>query len=154
VEPGVAFADQLPEEGTAVLQRMKVEADAEGRLLDLREPRTRASIAAAVAFEKEALLPEEEKTAPPPLTAPAESSTSSGPGAMVKQQKKRPSMSLPPSTTPRVVEDVDNQDSFQFFNSGWILPPDTKRHGRAPVEKQILPPPRKKQKTGMFFLLT
>ncbi|KAJ2917073.1 hypothetical protein MD484_g3339, partial [Candolleomyces efflorescens] len=147
VEPGVAFADQLHEEGAAVIQRMKVEADAEGRLLDLREPRTRASIAAAVAFEKEALLPEEDQSAPTPLTAPPDSSASTGgPGPATKQQKKRPSMSLPPSTTPRVVEDVDNQDSFQFFNSGWILPPDTKRHGRAPVEKQILPPPRKKQK--------
>ncbi|KAJ2936999.1 hypothetical protein H1R20_g99, partial [Candolleomyces eurysporus] len=147
VEPGVTLANQLPDEGGAILQRMKVEADIEGRMLDLREPRTRASIAAAVAFEKEVLLPEEEQITPPLFTAPPESSaSSSGPGPL-RPQKKRPSMSLPPSTTPRVVEDVDNQDSFQFFNTGWILPPDTKRHGRAPVEKQILPPPRKKQKT-------
>lgn len=160
--------NQLPEEGggQVVLQRMKVEADAEPRISDLREPRTRASIAAAVAFEIEAhggVLPEEEgkeagviSTALSgfefkPGTAPPESS-SAGPGpGPPKQQKKRPSMSLPPSTTPRVVEDVDNQDSFQFFNSGWILPPDTKRHGRAPVEKQSMPPPRKRQKTGMFI---
>ncbi|KAF6753376.1 bromodomain and PHD finger-containing protein 3 [Ephemerocybe angulata] len=98
-------AEARPEEG----MEMKVEAaDVEGRMLDLREPRTRAS---------------------PP------------------KRRKQPSMSLPPSVIPRVVDDVDNQGSFQYFNSGWILPPDHKRHGRAPVDKAVLPPPKKKQKT-------
>ena len=56
-------------------------------------------------------------------------------------------------TVPRVVSTVDNRDSFNFFNAGWILPADQKRGGRVPVSQQsqipTLPPPRKKQKTGI-----
>lgn len=56
-------------------------------------------------------------------------------------------------TVPRVVSTVDNRDSFNFFNAGWILPADQKRGGRVPISQQsqlpTLPPPRKKQKTGI-----
>jgi len=43
-----------------------------------------------------------------------------------------------------MVDKIDNQRSFQMFDAGWILPPNQRRGGRAPVERQALPPPRKR----------
>jgi NuA3 HAT complex component NTO1 len=68
--------------------------------------------------------------------------------------KKRPSAApINQPTVPRVVITVDNRDSFNYFNAGWILPADQKRGGRAPVSQQPQqtpqPPPRKKQRTGI-----
>lgn len=59
---------------------------------------------------------------------------------------------------PMVVSTVDNRDSFSLFNAGWILPPNQKRGGRAPLPAQQLhhmgqPPPKKRQKIGMAFVL-
>ncbi|KAF8336005.1 bromodomain-containing protein [Amanita rubescens] len=56
--------------------------------------------------------------------------------------------SLPsPSDAPPLVTDVDHKGSFKMFDKGWILPPEQKRGGRRPVERQPLPP-RKRVKTG------
>jgi NuA3 HAT complex component NTO1 len=153
----VAFTrnpDALPvEDGTQQpVDQMVVETteEGEGKSIDLREPRTRASIAAAVAFEIEAhggVLPEDDGVKlEPPQPPPTKAEPEAGPS---KPPRKRPSMTLPPLSIPRVVDDVDNQGSFQLFNSGWILPAESKRHGRTPIEKASLPPPKKKQKTGM-----
>jgi len=71
----------------------------------------------------------------------------SGPGPFTTHKKKRATAASPAITTPLVVEDVGNQDSFHLFNSGWILPPEQKRGGRVAVEKAPLAPPKKRQKT-------
>jgi len=90
-----------------------------------RVPRTRKAIAAAAAFDAEA------------------SGKSEG-------NRKRPA-SLPGQTVvPPTVDDVDKQRSFTMFDAGWILPPDQKRGGRAPVERQAGPPPRKRMRTGWW----
>ncbi|KAI0079413.1 hypothetical protein K474DRAFT_1705699 [Panus rudis PR-1116 ss-1] len=49
---------------------------------------------------------------------------------------------------PPIVDHVDKQDFFKLFENGWILPPEQKRGGRAPVERKPLPPPRKKARAG------
>lgn len=66
------------------------------------------------------------------------------------KRKKRPPIVLPgQADIPPVVEDVDKQDSFKRFDEGWILPSGSRRGGRAAPEKPDLPPPRKKQRTGL-----
>lgn len=66
-----------------------------------------------------------------------------GPG---RRQSSLPS----PSDAPPLVTDVDNKGSFQLFDKGWILPPEQKRGGRRPVERQPLPP-KKRVKTGKRY---
>lgn len=69
-----------------------------------------------------------------------------------KAAKSRKRASVAPvgqASVPRVVNDVDNRDSFHMFNAGWILPPDQKRGGRASaMDRSALPPPRKRPRTG------
>lgn len=124
--------------------------------VDFREPRaTRAAMAAAVAFEKEA----REGHPPPP---PSGASTEAGPSTANDQERgPRKRTSIPGPTgaiLPRVVSAVDNKDLFDLFDAGWILPPESKRHGRVSSvahvpdkdagKERAGPPPRKKQKIG------
>ncbi|KAI9067920.1 hypothetical protein FKP32DRAFT_1619507 [Trametes sanguinea] len=117
-----------------------------------RAPRTRAAMAAAAAFEAEA-------SGDAPTTAAdthAESSSAAAAredaaniaSAERPSKKPRKSAVLPPVDVPLTVEEVDNRKSFAMFERGWILPPDHKRGGRVPVERQPLPPPKKKTKTS------
>ncbi|KAF4611305.1 hypothetical protein D9613_007262 [Agrocybe pediades] len=107
-----------------------------------RAPRTRNALAAAVAFEAEALGGE-----------PSSAATSAGPShtdqiSEGSRHKKRGSVvPVTQPSTPRVVDHVDDRDTFLMFNAGWIYPPDQKRGGRTTSERPPLPPPRKKQKT-------
>jgi hypothetical protein len=65
-----------------------------------------------------------------------------------KRGPPRRGSSLPsPSDAPPLVTDVDHKGSFKMFDKGWILPPEQKRGGRRPVERQPLPP-KKRVKTG------
>lgn len=83
---------------------------------------------------------------------PPQASTSTAPVRTLKypnKKGKRTPLILPgQSEVPPMVDDVDSQKSFKMFDAGWILPPDQKRHGRVPVERKPLPPPKKRQKTG------
>ncbi|KAI0364675.1 hypothetical protein BV20DRAFT_1116249 [Pilatotrama ljubarskyi] len=116
-----------------------------------RAPRTRAARAAAAAFEAEAAGGSQ-----PPEGEAAQSSSAAegredvaGPSTTEKRSKKpRRSSVLPPQDLPLTVDNVDNRKSFAMFERGWILPPDQKRGGRARVERQPLPPPKKKAKTS------
>ena len=36
----------------------------------------------------------------------------------------------PAATEPRVLQDMDQKDSFKYFNTGWLLPPGARRHNR------------------------
>ncbi|KAK7020204.1 hypothetical protein VNI00_017817 [Paramarasmius palmivorus] len=69
-------------------------------------------------------------------------STSFAIGSRMSRPKAEP---LP--SHPEVLDSVDNGASFRYFNSGWILPTDTRRGGRQPPT--ILPPtppPRKRSR--------
>ena len=115
-----------------------------------RAPRTRGAMAAAAAFEAEAQgsTPISGSSS---ISIPASAGPSRPPDSTEKSHWKRPSItSMSQTSIPRVVNDVDNRDSFSMFNAGWILPPDQKRGGRVPAERPALPPPRKRQKTGSF----
>lgn len=107
---------------------------------------TRGGRAAAAAFEAEANGPSS-----PPVAGPSEPRHESD--SVSASSKKRPPVTPTMQTSvPRVVYDVDNRDSFNMFHAGWILPPDQKRHGRpSATERQAVPPPKKKQKTGKFY---
>jgi hypothetical protein len=112
---------------------------------DFGLPRTRRAAAAVAAFEAEAQA----------LFSPVdgEFSDTESPSAERDERswsKKRLSItSIPQAASPQVVNDVDNRGSFHMFNAGWILPPDQRRGGRAPVDRQLLPPPKKRQRTGL-----
>ncbi|KAI0326259.1 hypothetical protein GY45DRAFT_1310767 [Cubamyces sp. BRFM 1775] len=114
-----------------------------------RAPRTRAAMAAAVAFEAEVggdtRTPEQEV---------AESSSAAenaaGPSTAEKPPRKpRRSVAPPPENIPLTVENVDNRKSFTMFEQGWILPADQKRGGRPIVERQPLPS-KKKSKSSRY----
>ena len=113
---------------------------------DFGLPRTRRAAAAVAAFEAEAQV----------LFSPidGEFSDIDSPSAERDERsrsKKRLSItSIPQAASPQVVNDVDNRGSFHMFNAGWILPPDQRRGGRAPVDRQLLPPPKKRQRTGLW----
>jgi hypothetical protein len=95
-----------------------------------RAPRTRRAIAEAAQIEAEAIR------------------------ASKKGIKlKRPTM-IPPGqlNVPPMVNDVNNHQSFKMFDAGWILPPYQKRGGRQPIDRSVLPPPRKRVKTGLYPL--
>lgn len=112
---------------------------------DFGLPRTRRAAAAAAAFEAEAQV----------LFSPVDGEFSDieSPSAERDERsrsKKRLSItSIPQAASPQVVNDVDRRGSFHMFNAGWILPPDQRRGGRAPVDRQLLPPPKKRQRTGL-----
>ncbi|KAI0782807.1 hypothetical protein C8Q75DRAFT_786204 [Abortiporus biennis] len=89
-------------------------------------PRTRSAAANQAAFEAEA--------------------HDAGPSTSSRRGTKRKPVILPgQSEVPPMVEDVDKRDLFTHFDGGWILPPDHKRGGRAPVDKMNFPPPPKKR---------
>ncbi|TFK85272.1 hypothetical protein K466DRAFT_197390 [Polyporus arcularius HHB13444] len=110
-----------------------------------RAPRTRAAMAAAAAFEAEATggasgteTPEAEE----PVAGP--SSSPQTPASRAPRRGRK-------STAERIqevptVEDVDSRQSFKMFEVGWILPPEHRRGGRAPLERGPVPPPRKRAK--------
>jgi hypothetical protein len=86
-----------------------------------RAPRTRRALA-SVAHESETVSEQSSSIEVP----------SNGHGVRLK----RSSSVLPGrSQVPPMVDHVDNQRSFKMFNAGWIFPPDQKRGGRAPVER-------------------
>ncbi|OJT13488.1 Peregrin [Trametes pubescens] len=136
----------------AALERKRLERL---RALDnspgFRAPRTRAAMAAAVAFEVEAT-----GSSQPPETEPAAESSSAAEmgedtassSKPTPARKPRRSMVHVPRDLPLTVDNVDNRKSFTMFERGWILPPDQKRGGRARVERNPLPPPKKKAKNS------
>lgn len=117
-----------------------------------RAPRTRAAVAAAVAFEAEVTgMGSETSQTPeaaqqPGTNASAGPSTSADAGVGEKPRRGRKSHAAPLQNLPLTVEDVDSRQSFKMFEVGWILPADQKRGGRPAVERQPLPPPRKRAK--------
>ena len=113
--------------------------------------RTRGAHAAAAAFEAEVCGP---SSAMASIASSEPQAPQEEPSTISVPSKKRhittPAMQ---SSIPRVVDHVDNRDSFSMFNAGWILPPDHKRGGRVAAERQAAPPPKKRQKTGRSCLL-
>jgi hypothetical protein len=109
-----------------------------------RIPRTRSALAAAAAFEAEAHG----------SSAPGDDIGISTDSSKANRSRKRASVApVGLTSVPRVVNDVDNRDSFHMFNAGWILPPDQKRGGRASaMDRSALPPPRKRPRTGELML--
>ena len=126
-----------------------------------RPPKTRRALAAAAAFETEAISPQhtpapDEEEGDIIIEPPAENEGEHATrelGTEVRQLKyprRRIPFVLPgQSEIPPMVDDVDNQKSFKMFDAGWILPPDQKRGGRAPVERKPLPPPKKRHRAGI-----
>jgi hypothetical protein len=116
----------------------KVSKAAEPGALDVapgfRAPRTRRAHAAAAAFEAEATVGGVEEI---------QEVQEAGAGEATKKPAK-----LRTTGQPELVEDVDSQGSFKMFDAGWILPKGQKRGGRQGVERQLLPPPRKRMRTG------
>ena len=109
-----------------------------------RVPRTRSGFALAAAFEAEARG----------SSAPGDDIELSTDLSKANRSRKR-TLDAPVGQTsvPRVVVNVDNRDSFNMFNAGWILPPDQKRGGRASaMDRSALPPPRKRPRTGELKL--
>lgn len=52
---------------------------------------------------------------------------------------------LPPSE-PQVLEELNDKDSFRYFNTGWLLPPGTRRGNRPRPPPPPPKPTRKRQK--------
>ncbi|TCD61141.1 nuA3 HAT complex component nto1 [Steccherinum ochraceum] len=75
--------------------------------------------------------------APPPEAAEGSRRTHKKPKVVLPGQPEEVAM----------VEDVDNQESFKYFDAGWVLPPERRRGNRPPVEKRPVPPPKKRQRT-------
>ena len=119
----------------------KVSKAVEPGALDLapgfRAPRTRRALAAAAAFEAEA------EAAGDVVIEQVEQEGDVG------ETTKRPTKLRTPGQ-PELVEDVDSQGSFKMFDAGWILPTGQKRGGRQAVERQLLPPPKKRMRTGTY----
>ncbi|KIJ65462.1 hypothetical protein HYDPIDRAFT_88395 [Hydnomerulius pinastri MD-312] len=123
-------------------------AAAEPGTLDIspgfRAPRTRRALAAAAAFEAEAtggVLEEGQQ--------PEEAPAAEGPPKKPTKWRRGPTTLPGQSEVPPMVDDVDNQGSFKMFDAGWILPSGQKRGGRQTIERQSLPPPKKRMRTGM-----
>ncbi|KAF9528917.1 hypothetical protein CPB83DRAFT_853421 [Crepidotus variabilis] len=112
-----------------------------------RAPRTRGALAAVAAFEAEAGV---DVDVHHPNVSDEEMDETKSTGKPSLRVTIMPSTSTP--SHPRVVNTVDNRDSFNLFNAGWILPPDQKRGGRTPhsaipLTQLTVQPPKKKQKT-------
>ena len=117
-------------------KRLGKQAEVQGTLdasPGFRVPRTRSAVAAAVAFESEAQG----------KPSGAESSSRKG-----TKWKRGPLLLPGQSEVPPMVDDVDKQRSFKMFDAGWILPPDKKRGGRVPLERQPLQSSRKRVRTS------
>lgn len=119
------------------------------RAADLAAPRTRSARAAMAAFEAEA-------NATPDSASTPEVEQEGGDGSVpTRKRSRRPPLVLPGQTDiPPVVDDVDNQRSFEMFDEGWILPSSQRRGGRAPIERHEIPPPKKKLRLGTFLILS
>ncbi|KAH0836797.1 hypothetical protein J3R83DRAFT_8562 [Lanmaoa asiatica] len=103
-----------------------------------RAPRTRRALAAAAAFEAEAVGGVADEQIQELLEA--------GAGEAAKKPTKLRTPGQP--EVPPMVEDVDSQGSFKMFDAGWILPTGQKRGGRQAVERALLPPPKKRMRTA------
>ena len=113
------------------------------RVADLA-PRTRSARAAAAAFEAEA-------NATPDSASTPEMEMEGDGSVPARKRSRRPPLVLPgQADIPPVVDDVDNQRSFEMFDEGWILPSSQRRGGRAPIERHELPPSKKKVRPGML----
>ena len=75
------------------------------------------------------------------ISIPASAGPSRPPDSTDRSHWKRPSItSMSRTSIPPVVNDVDNRDSFNMFNAGWILPPvDQKRGRHVPAERSSIP---------------
>ncbi|KAJ6624860.1 hypothetical protein B0H10DRAFT_2004445 [Mycena sp. CBHHK59/15] len=113
---------------------------------EFRAPRTRGAIAAAVAFEAEAqvnAVASSSKSATPRRTRTEKEETeetAKGP------RQRRPSATISARGDIPLVDHVDERESFKMFERGWILPAGQRRGGRAPIERSILPPPKKRMR--------
>lgn len=107
-----------------------------------RAPRTRRAHAAAAAWEAEAAggVVDEQVI--------QEVQESDG-GEAVRKHVKIRTTGQP--DVPLMVEDVDSQGSFKMFDAGWILPTGQKRGGRQPVDRQLLPPSKKRMRTCAYY---
>jgi hypothetical protein len=105
--------------------------------------RTRSSLAAG---EDDHLLPEDMDIGP--AVQPNYDEQHDG----HPDRKRKAKIVLPgQSDVLPVVDEVNNQDMFIKFDTGWILPDGSRRGGRAPVDRPLLEPKRKKAKTGRWF---
>lgn len=77
---------------------------------------------------------------PPPRTPPAAPRRSGRHAA--PETPSAPAAPAEPPAEPRVLEDMDQKDSFTYFNTGWLLPPGARRNNRP----RPPPPPEKKSK--------
>ncbi|KAH7890921.1 PHD-zinc-finger like domain-containing protein [Phlebopus sp. FC_14] len=103
-----------------------------------RAPRTRRALAAAAAFEAEATGGSVMQDA---------SQQEQGLGQKPTRWRRGPTTLPGQSDAPPMVDNVDNQGSFKMFDAGWILPTGQKRGGRQTVDRQSLPPPKKRMRT-------
>ncbi|KZT21556.1 hypothetical protein NEOLEDRAFT_1164542 [Neolentinus lepideus HHB14362 ss-1] len=128
--------------------RNEPDADAVDASPGFPAPRTRRALAAAAAFEAEARgetdASQNSEVAPTPEPQPEVLPAPTAPEKPAKAKRAQPK--TPYSEIPTVVNDVDSRESFKKFEQGWILPPDVRRGGRAPVQRAPLPPPKKKNR--------
>ncbi|KAJ7708691.1 hypothetical protein B0H17DRAFT_1030520 [Mycena rosella] len=115
--------------------------------LQTRVPRTRGAIAAGFAFESEANTQPEASGS---VSAPPRRSNASAPvsEAAKAPRQRRASATLPGAGDIPLVDNVDQRESFTMFEQGWILPAGQRRGGRVPIDRPILPPPKKKMRLG------
>lgn len=115
---------------------------------------TRRSLAAAAAFEAEAeQQPVPHVPAPIPVRSHKKKPTSLA-AAPVRSHKRK--SSLPPVEPPRTEDNADPdanltaRKTFEYFETGWILPQGQKRGGRRAPEPALAdkPPPRKRVRTA------
>ncbi|KAF9269421.1 hypothetical protein L218DRAFT_993471 [Marasmius fiardii PR-910] len=151
--PPPALPPLLPALAKARKPKKPTRAERDAYNLKRKEQRAAAKAAAeggaimtrsALAAEAEAISAASELSA---NDASSSSSISADPSRSFGS-RRAPSTSL--SVQPELLDSVDNKGSFRLFNAGWILPSDQRRGGRAPpTERPILPPPRKRVKTGL-----
>ncbi|EMD39343.1 hypothetical protein CERSUDRAFT_112983 [Gelatoporia subvermispora B] len=141
----------------ADIERKRLEREAERQALLDASPgfravrHTRRAVAAAAAGTSGQEQPAEENATPAVGEPKAEVAESGGIAVVTSpataKRKHRVTIASSRPDIPPMVEEVDNQQSFKMFDQGWILPPDQRRGGRAPIERTPLPPPKKKQRT-------
>ena len=134
-----------PKPKTGKKKGVKASKVAEPGALDaapgFRAPRTRRALAAAAAFEAEAASGATDEQM-------VQDVQEVGSGDATKKPIKMRTAGQP--DVPPMVEDVDSQGSFKMFDAGWILPTGQKRGGRQAVERQLLPPPKKRMRTCAY----
>ncbi|TFK48530.1 hypothetical protein OE88DRAFT_1634784 [Heliocybe sulcata] len=123
--------------------RTKRKREASGDAVDaspgFRAPRTRRALAAAAAFEAEARGQTEAPEVVP--------ETESGPAPEKPPRRKRTPAKVTHSEIPTIVKTIDNRESFKKFEQGWILPPEVRRGGRAPVDRTLVSPAKRKRRS-------